>query len=304
MLPHELGPPPLHPSTWPTWLGIAALQPLARMPAVLARPLFAAFGALAGVLARRRRRVVTRNLELCLPELDAAARADLRRRFFRSFGVGVYEFLRGWWGSLGRFAADARIDGLVHIERAVASGRGVILLSGHFVSFEMCGRILITRTPVAAMYRPYANPALEWAVKRGRLRYVAALFRRNELRAAVRHLRAGGTIWYAPDQDMKSKDAVFAPFFGVAANTITATSQLARLSGAAVLPFFHRRRPDGRGYEIRIEAPLEGFPSTDPAADAARVNAIIERMAREAPDEYLWLHRRFKRRPPGEPKLY
>ncbi len=300
----DLGPPPRHPRTWPTWLGIGLLWFVAHLPAALARPLFAAIGSLAGLLARRRRHVVTRNLALCFPELDETARATLRRRFFRSFGIGVYEFLRGWWGSLGRYARTARIEGLEHVQAAHAAGRGVLLLSGHFVSFEMCGRVLCERTAVAAMYRPYANPAFEWAVLRGRLRYVVAMFRRTELRAVVRHLRAGGLVWYAPDQDLRSNDAVFAPFFGVAANTITATSQIARMSGAAVIPFFHRRSPDGSGYEIRLEPPLEGFPSGDLAADATRVNALIERMVREAPDEYLWLHRRFKRRPPFEAKLY
>jgi KDO2-lipid IV(A) lauroyltransferase len=154
------------------------------------------------------------------------------------------------------------------------------------------------------MYRRHADPVLEWAVKRGRLRYAAGMFARDELRAAVRHLKSGGILWYAPDQDMRGKDVVFAPFFGVPAATITATHQLARLSGAAVIGFFHRRSDDGRGYVIRIEPPLAGFPTRNAAADAATVNAMIERMVREAPDEYLWIHRRFKRRPDGEAKVY
>ena len=130
------------------------------------------------------------------------------------------------------------------------------------------------------------------------------MFARDELRACVKHLKSGGIVWYAPDQDMRGKDVVFAPFFGVPAATITATHQLARLSGAAVIGFFHRRRADGRGYEIRITAPLEDFPSASAQTDAARVNAMIESMVREAPDEYLWIHRRFKRRPEGDGSPY
>ena len=188
----------------------------------------------------------------------------LRRRFFRSFGIGAFEFLRAWWGPLGRVPAHSRIEGIEHFDAARAAGRGVILLSGHFLPFEMCGRLLTTRTPCAAMYRPYANPAFEWAVKRGRMRYAAAMYGREELRGAVRFLRGGGGLWYAPDQDMRGRDTVFAPFFGVPANTITGTSQLARLSGAAVLPFFHRRSDDGRGYVIRIEARARRLPLRRP----------------------------------------
>jgi KDO2-lipid IV(A) lauroyltransferase len=167
----------------------------------------------------------------------------------------------------------------------------------------MCARLVSQRIAIAGMYREHDDAAFEWAIKRARLRYADAMFTKDELRASVRYLRAGGTLWYAPDQDMRGKDAVFAPFFGVPAATITATHHLARLSGAAVIPFFHRRL-DGGGYAIRLEAPLADFPSADAAADTSRVNACIERMVREAPSQYLWMHKRFKTRPPGEADVY
>ncbi|HEX6834788.1 MAG TPA: lipid A biosynthesis lauroyl acyltransferase, partial [Rudaea sp.] len=111
-------------------------------------------------------------------------------------------------------------------------------------------------------------------------------------------------LWYAPDQDMRGKDSVFVPFFGILAATITATHHLARLSGAAVIPFFHRRNADGRSYTLRLEAPLSGFPGPDVSEDTARINALVERMVREAPEQYLWIHKRFKTRPPGTPAVY
>jgi KDO2-lipid IV(A) lauroyltransferase len=304
MRPASLGPPPLHPRTWPSWLGIGLLWLLAQLPLALMRVFGTALGALLHASGRARRRVALRNLELCLPELDAGARRALVRRTFRSIGIGAFEFLRAWWGPLGRLSELTRFEGVEHIERELAAGRGVILLSGHFLTLELCGRVLCTRVPVGGLYRRHDNPVLEWAVKRGRLRYASAMYAREELRPALKHLKGGGMLWYAPDQDMRGKDAVFAPFFGIPASSITATHQLARLSGAAVIAFFHRRRDDGHGYEIRIEAPLADFPSADPVADTARVNALIERMVREAPDEYLWIHRRFKRRPPGAAPVY
>jgi len=130
------------------------------------------------------------------------------------------------------------------------------------------------------------------------------MFEKDDIRGTVKYLRGGGTLWYAPDQDMRSKDTVFAPFFNVPAATITATHHLARMSGALVIPFFHRRLPDGEGYALRLGAPLDGFPGTDVETDTARVNACIEQMVREAPEQYLWVHKRFKTRPPGAPAIY
>jgi len=152
------------------------------------------------------------------------------------------------------------------------------------------------------MYRKHKNPVYEWAVKFGRLRYAKAMYANEDIRATVRHLKKGGFLWYAPDQDMRGKDTVFVPFFGHTAATITATHQLARMTGCAVIPYFHRR--EGGKYFLKIGAPLENFPSEDVEADTARVNQAIEQMVREAPDQYLWIHRRFKRQPGGRSDFY
>ncbi len=295
--PHNL----LAPQHWPAWIGIAVMVGMARIPAMLVRPFARSFGALLGVLMRGRRKVARRNLELCFPELDAATRATILHRSFGSLGEGVHEFARAWWGSVNGLRYT--IDGLEHIERVRAEGRGVLLLSGHFLTLEICGRLLCQHIPLAGMYRRHGAPAFEWAVKRGRLRYATAMFAREELRAAVKHVKAGGLLWYAPDQDMRGKDTVFAPFFGVPASTITATFQLARLTRAAVIPFFHHRDGAG-GYVLRIGAALTDIDAEDEAAHTTRVNALVEQMVREAPDEYLWIHKRFKSRPAGEPGLY
>jgi KDO2-lipid IV(A) lauroyltransferase len=253
-------------------------------------------------LLRARRRVAERNLALCFPDRDDASRQRLLREHFRDLGIGLFEFARAWWGELGPLRATAVIEGVAPVQHLLAQGRGVLLVSGHFLNLELCGRLLCDHLPVAGMYRAHATAAMEWAVLRGRLRYASAMFTRDELRGAVRHLKRGGLLWYAPDQDMRGKEAVFAPFFGIPAASITATHQLARLTGAAVVPFFHRR--EGDRYVMRLGAPLDNFPSTDAVADTSRVNAAIEAMVREAPSQYLWLHKRFKRRPEGAPRLY
>ena len=298
----DLPRPPTGPRHWPTWLGLGLMWIAARLPWSLQRGLGAAIGAVALRLAGARRRAARINLALCFPELDDPTRDVLLRRSFHDFGIGLFEFARACWGSATPMRATARIEGIEPIKALLAEGRGVLLVSGHFMTLEMCGRLMCDHLPLAGMYRRHRSPVMEWAVMRGRLRYATAMFGNDELRGAMRHLKRGGILWYAPDQDMRGKDTVFAPFFGVPAATITATHQFARLSGCAVVPFFHRR--EGADYVLRLGEPLADFPSADVGADSARVNAAIEAMVREAPSQYLWIHRRFKRRPAGMSSPY
>lgn len=271
---------------------------LARLPWPLQRALSRALGAVLQIGLRERRSIAARNLELCFPELDATARAVLLRRHFDALGIAVFEFGRAWWGSVQPQRRGLRIEGVEHIEAARAQGSGVIVVSGHFTTLEMCARLACDAVPLAGMYRQYPQPAMEWAVLRGRSRYAAGMFAKHDVRGAVKHLKRGGLLWYAPDQDPSKGDSVFVPFFGQPAKSLSSTHQLARLSGAAVVMFQHWRRDDG-GYTLRFWPAFEQFPSDDAGTDTARVIAAIEQMAREAPEQYLWIHRRFKRQPDG-----
>lgn len=295
----------LAPWHWPAWLGLGVIWLFARLPWAAALRFGALLGAPMHALMRGRRRVAERNLALCFPDLDDEARRRLLRTHFDELGRMFAEFALSWMASDPRFAAiPHRIEGLEHLAAVQAQGRGVLLVGAHFSHLELCARLVAQHLPLAGLYREHGSPVFEWAVKRRRLRYARAMFGRKELRATVKHLRGGGALWYAPDQDMRGKDSVFAPFFGIPASTITATHHLARMSGAAVIPFFHRRLPGEEGYVLRLLPPLAGFPGTDEIADTARVNALVEAMVREAPAQYLWIHKRFKTRPPGEPSLY
>lgn len=293
-------PPPRPPFAlrhWPAWFGVGLYMAMAQLPWPLQRALGAVLGRIAMWLAISRRRAARTNLRLCLPALGEAEREALLRANFRDVGIGLFEFARAWWGEVAPLRASASIEGLEILERLRNQGRGVLLVSGHFMTLELCGRLLCDHIALAGMYRRYKDPVMEWAVLRGRLRYACAMFGNRDTRAALRHLKGGGVLWYAPDQDMLGKDTVFAPFFGVPAATITATHQFARMTGCAVVPFFHRR--EGGRYVLRVGQPLDPFPTDDAVADSTRVNAAIEAMVREAPSQYLWLHRRFKRQPDG-----
>lgn len=236
--------------------------------------------------------------------MPEAERAALLRRNLSDLGLMFVEFTFAWFGSDHAITrVPCVIEGLEHLEHCRAQSRGVLLVGAHFSHLELCARLVSHHIRIAGMYRVMDDPVFERAVLRARLSYADAMFAKDELRACVKYLKRGGTLWYAPDQDMRGKDSVFAPFFGVSASTLTATHHLARLSGAAVIPFFHRREARG-GYVIRLEAPLENFPSADIIADTTRVNAAIERMVREAPEQYLWVHKRFKTLPKDATPIY
>ena len=281
-------------------LGLAVV--LARLPWPLQRVLGRALGVLAWHLGRSRRRAAEVNLALCFPDKTPAERARLARDSFDALGIGIFEFARAWWGSTTAITPRARIEGLEVLQQLQAQGRGVLLVSGHFMTLEICGRLLCQQVPLAGMYRKHRNPVMEWAVKKGRLGYATAMFANEDIRATVRHLKKGGMLWYAPDQDMRGKEPVFVPFFGQPASTITATHQFARMTGCAVVPFFHRR--EGGNYVLTVGQPLEPFPTDDVVADTTQVNQAIEQMVCQAPDQYLWIHRRFKRQPGGRSTYY
>ncbi|MBS0582240.1 MAG: LpxL/LpxP family Kdo(2)-lipid IV(A) lauroyl/palmitoleoyl acyltransferase [Proteobacteria bacterium] len=290
---------------WPSWLGVGVMKLVALLPYRARDLLGRTLGLLTRHLPGGRRRVAQRNLEVCFPELSADQRERLLRATLADLGFMLVEFAFAWMGSERALArVPCTIEGLEHLDACRREGRGALLVGAHFSHLELCARLVSQRIRIAGMYRVMDNPVFEREVLRARLRYAEAMYTKDELLATVKYLRRGGALWYAPDQDMRGKDAVFVPFFGIEAATITATHHLARLSGAAVIPFFHRRLAGGRGYVLRLEAPLENFPSADATADTARVNAQIERMVREAPEQYLWVHKRFKSRPPGQPPIY
>lgn len=250
-----------------------------------------------------RRHIARTNLQLCFPDMPAARIRVLTRAHFRSVGIGVFETLAAWWQSDAVVAPRVRVSGLENLAAAQRDGSGVILLTGHFTTLEMAARALcIAGVPFHAMYRPHNNPVFDREIREMRARRtgVAAIPRAN-LRALVRSLRAGGAIWYGPDQTL-DRDIIFTDFFGVPTATLRATARLAGMGRARVVPFFARR--EGEMLHVVIQPAWENFPSGDEYADAQRVNAAIEHGTREAMADYFWLHRRFKLQPPGKPPVY
>lgn len=292
------------PRYWPTWLAIGLLRLVEPLPYPLQLQVGRAIGRLARLLPLAQVRIARRNIALCLPELTPDAREILLGRHFESLGIGFCETALGWWSSDVRVRSLAQVEGLEHLNRALARGRGAILVSGHFTTIEIGTRILAALVPINVLYRP-AKDAILAEVMASRIAcHVQQAIPSGEIRTLVRALRQNEAVWYAPDQCSRDKDAALVPFFGTPAPTTTATSRLARMTGAAVLTYFAQRLPDGKGYRAVIGPELQEFPGYDPVADTARVGALLEAQIRSYPEQYLWVHRRFKRLTPGYPDYY
>lgn len=287
-----------------TRLGLALVWLLHWLPLPVLAAMGRATGLLLYVLAGERRRVVLTNLRLCFPQMQESERIVLARRHFMAFARGLLEHGILWWGSLERVQRLVRVEGLEHWQ--AVQGKPVIWLAPHFIGLDMGGSRIITEWQGISVYSRQKNPAFDRVLLNGRTRFVKpVLFSRQDgIRPVVRAMRGGLPFYYLPDMDFGARDSIFVPFFGVPAATITGLARMAQLARAAVQPAVTTQLPDGAGYVLRFYPAWENFPSGDLAADTRRMNEFIEARVREMPEQYYWLHKRFKTRPPGEPGVY
>lgn len=255
--------------------------------------------------AKRRRQIARCNIDLCFPGRTERERETMTREVMESIGIAFFETGMAWFWPRSRLQKLYTIDGLEHLRAAQRDGQGMLLMALHFSHIDIGAKLLGFEFSIDASYRPHNNPVYEYVQRRGRERHSAEgrAIPRDDIRAMIKALRAGRAIWYAPDQDYGPKHSIFVPLFGVPAATVTATSQLARMGKARVIGFTQRRKPGG-GYHLQIYPPLQDFPSGDEVADTIRINEFVEARILEQPEQYLWVHRRFKTRPQGEADVY
>lgn len=288
----------LAPRYWLTWVGLGCMKLIECLP----YPAMMAVGRGIGRLARHLPfdfvHVARSNIALCLPELDDPAREQLVRRHFEALGMALCESAMTWWSPERRILGLSRIEGLENLEAALSRGKGAILLTAHFTTLEISASIINFTRPVNVLYRPPKNELLAYVAhtrRAGRAsKRAAKVIRRDDIRAMIRALKDNEPVWYAPDQAYRKKGAEMVPFFGVPAATNTFTSRLAELTGAAVLLYSHERLANAQGYRVVIHPPLEGFPSTSAVEDTLRFNHFIESEVQRVPEQYWWIHRRFK----------
>ena len=291
---------------WPTWFAFGVLYAVGWLPYRVQMAMGDMLGAVLYRVVPRRRAIAYRNFDLCFPEKTHEEKTALVKGVMASTGKALFETGMAWFWPRWRLDRCYTLEGLEHLTRAKEDGVGVILMAFHFSHTDIGAKFLGLQIQIDGTYRPHNNPVYDYIQHNGRAKHSkrGMAIPRDNVRAMVKGLRAGRIMWYAPDQDYGPKNSIFVPFFGVPAATVTATAQLARMGNARVIPFTQTRKKDGSGYHLTVFPPLQDFPSGDEYKDAELINRFLEKRILEQPDQYHWVHRRFKTRPEGEPDLY
>ncbi|NMG30242.1 lysophospholipid acyltransferase family protein [Aromatoleum evansii] len=289
-----------------SWLAVALFWLLHWLPLGMQARIGTAVGELLYRFAGRRRHIVNVNLRLCFPEMDETARARIAGAHFHALGRSMLERGLLWWASEARLKGMIRLEGREHVDALVAAGRPVLLLAPHFLGLDMGGARFAMEFDSVSVYARQNNPVFDRWLFHGRSRFGDQLLlsRQDGVRGTVKAMKAGRPFYYLPDMDYGREDSIFVPFFGVPAATITGLSRLSRLARAAVVPVVTEMLPGGKGYVTRLGEPWADFPTEDVEADTLRMNQWIESVVRTMPEQYYWVHRRFKTRPPGEKRPY
>ena len=295
----------LHPRHWHRWLGVGAMRAVSLLPLPMLAWGGGSLGALLYHIHPSRRQIATINIRKCFPELTAAAQTQMVKRYFRVFGQTLLDMGIAWWASPRRLRRLVTTHGRQHYDRAVADGRNIILLVPHLVGLEVGGLRLSLDRSMCAVFRHVDNEVLRLVMEKGRTRFALSLMEYNKpLITLVKKVRSGVPLYYLPDQDPRKRKLAFVPFFGVSTATLTTLGRLTKLTDAVVIPCYCRQLPGGKGYEVAFKPPLKDFPTDNAVSDAERMNREIERVVREIPEQYFWLHKRFKTRPAGEASFY
>ena len=295
----------LHPRNWLTWLGLIVLWLLVQLPYPVLHVIGSSLGSAARPFLKRREKIAARNIALCFPDMNDADKEKLLEQNFVSLGMGLIETGMAWFWSDSRVRKWFDVEGYANLTRAREDKKGVMVVGVHFMSLELGGRAMGLCRPMMATYRRHNSPLMEWVQTRCRLRSNKAMIDRRNLRGLVSALKAGEAVWFAPDQDYGPKGSTFAPFFSVPqAATTNGTYVLSRLTGADLLTITMVRKANKRGYSLHISKAMTDYPGGDEQLAANYMNKVIEKEILRAPEQYLWVHRRFKTRPAGEASLY
>ncbi|MGK9026342.1 Kdo(2)-lipid IV(A) acyltransferase [Proteus mirabilis] len=295
----------LQPKYWLTWLGIGLLYLLVLLPYPVIYWLGTRLGRLSKVFLKKRVQIAERNLELCFPDMPKNEREALVNKNFESVGMGLFETGMAWFWPDWRVKRWFKISGRENIQKVQETGQGIIVVGIHFLTLELGARIFGMLNPGIGVYRLNDNPVMDWLQTWGRLRSNKFMLDRKDVKGMIRNLKAGEILWYAPDHDYGPRKSVFAPLFAVdKAATTTGTYILVKTSHPALIPFTPKRLPEAKGYELIISPAVADFPIDSEENTAIAMNKVVEQEILRAPDQYMWLHRRFKTRPPGEASLY
>jgi len=293
----------LHPRYWATWLGIGLMFLISLLPYQGKMWLGTQLGLIMYKLGGIRLQITRTNINACFPELNTDEREELIRQSFIANMKGLVETTIAWWGNHQPILDKLEVHGLEHLKEAEARGKGVILVGGHFSIMDLAGPMVNSVFKFSYMYRPNDNPLFDAVIERHRLRYRHEKFSKHELKDMIAFVKQGNTVWYGYDQDFGARRSVFAPFFGIQTATLKTTMSITRETGATILMISQLREKDGI-YSIRFSPILENIAADDDIVAATRLNKQLEDFIKIHPEQYLWMHRRFRSRPEGEAPFY
>lgn len=294
----------INPLYWPIWLVIGFAFLIAQLPYRFQLFCGKYLGLLIFFCGKKMRQTTEVNIRLCFPSLSEKEKNELIRQNFISLGKSIFETIFAF------FASKRRLKNLAHIQNesivldAKKTGRGMIFIGTHFHTLEIVGRLAALRENFCIVYREHKIPFVNFLLKKLMQKHYGQAIERRDVRSLLNALKTGKMVWYTPDIDAGYFNNIFVPFFGILASSLTATSKLAKKTGAIVLSIAFYRRQDGSGYDMIVHSPLENFPSDNLENDIAQVNLIQEKIIRKKPEEYLWSYKRFKTRPAGEKRFY
>lgn len=291
-----------HPKYWLTWLGLGFLYLVNKLPYHQQLAVGRGIGWIGFYSLKRFRHVARINLARCFPDRSEVQREQLLKEQFASLGMGVVESTMAWWTPIEKLRPLLHIEGREHLEKALAKKQGILLLSAHFSSLELCGHLFSEVFPIQVVYREQTNLVFNSFLKGKRNIQQMQSIPRSGIRSIIRTLKNNGTVWYAYDQDYGPKHSVFAPFFGIETATISTPQRYIELTSAQTFTAFYRRLPNGKGYQITL-SPVDLTYLNEREA-ATRLNQALEKAILLAPEQYFWIHRRFKTRPDAQTDFY
>lgn len=291
------------PRFWPAWLVISLFNFWSALPWTWQYKVAQGLSAIFNIIGKRRRNIVSVNLKLCFPQWDDVTREKKIDEVMFNNTLGIVESINAYRHPVDSFRDRLHVTGLDILDAAKAEGRGVLLLGAHYSHLDLGGALVSLVCDPYAIYRPNNNELLDKYIIDGRMTFMKGVIKRTDMRGIIKALKRNEVVWYPPDQDYGKQHAVFAPFFGVNAATITATTRLVKFNQSIVV-MMSCYRDDSGDYHLEFSKAPAGFPSGDDTTDAELINKALQQCISKAPTQYMWTHRRFKTQPDGRAKLY
>ena len=292
----------LHPKFYPTWILIFLMKISIHIPYRIQIKLGKTLGKFLLYIASNRRKIAEKNLSLCFPHKNKLQINFLLKKNFEEIGISFFETANAYFANNQKIEEKLIVKNEKYLQEAIDNDKSIILLASHFLSLMLGSRALLLKYGIANIYRPQNNQLFDEIMRSSFVKNGAVMIKTKDTRSMLKAIKSKTPIWYAPDQDLGPNNSIYAPFFNIQTATVSATARLAQSDNTVVLPYHFNRQ--GNKYIMEFQRPLKPYPTMNPLKDASKTNSILEKQILKFPDQYLWVHKRFKTRPDGESDYY